>query len=105
MADRLGISLTAYRDFEKGGTSILHGNLMKIASLLDTSAEELVLGYRPVQIEGASLEEVQEEYSGKIQVLEKRVSDLEKLVESHEETLRSKNEIISMLKKRLGEDK
>jgi len=26
-------------------------------------------------------------------------------VESHEETLRSKNEIISMLKKRLGEDK
>ena len=101
----MGISLTAYRDFEKGSTSILNGYLHRIASLLDTSAEEIVLGYRPSQIEGDSLQDVQEEYSGKIVVLERRITDLEKLVESYEETIRSKNEIISMLKKRLGEDK
>lgn len=101
----MGISLTAYRDFEKGNTSILNGYLHRIASLLDTSAEEIVLGYRPSQIEGDSLQDVQEEYSGKIVVLERRITDLEKLVESYEETIRSKNEIISMLKKRLGEDK
>ena len=105
MALQMGISLTAYRDFEKGSTSILNGYLHRIASLLDTSAEEIVLGYRPSQIEGDSLQDVQEEYSGKIVVLERRITDLEKLVESYEETIRSKNEIISMLKKRLGEDK
>ena len=105
MALQMGISLTAYRDFEKGSTSILNGNLHRIASLLETTAEEIVLGYRPAQIEGGRLQDVQEEYSGKICVLERRITDLEKLVESHEETIRSKNEIISMLKKRLGEEK
>lgn len=101
MAHHLGISLTAYRDFEKGSTSILNGNLHKIASLLDTPAEEIVLGYRPSQIEGTNLQEVQEEYSGKIDVLERRIRDLEKLVRSHEEIISSKNEIIAMLKKRI----
>ena len=105
MALRLGISLTAYRDFENGGTAIFNGNLHKIASLLDTPEEEIVLGYRPSQLEGASLREVQAEYSGKISVLERRIADLENLVSSHEEIINSKNEIISMLKKRLGEDK
>ena len=101
MALQLGISLTAYRDFEKGNTSILNGNLHKIASLLDTSTEEIVLGYRPAQIEGTDLREIQAEYSGRIDVLERRIQDLEKLVESHEEVISSKNEIIAMLKKRI----
>ena len=105
MALRLGISLTAYRDFEKGSTSILNGNLHKIASLLDTPAEEIVLGYRPSQIEGSNLQQVQAEYSGRIDTLERRIRDLEKLVESHEEVISSKNEIIAMLKKRLDEER
>jgi transcriptional regulator with XRE-family HTH domain len=105
MALQLGMSLTAYRDLEKGSTSILNSNLHKIASLLDTPTEEIVLGYRPSQMEGADLKEVQQEYSDRISVLERRIGDLEKLTHSLEETIRSKNEIISMLKKRLGEDK
>ena len=103
MAHRLGISVTAYRDFEKGGTSIVNGNVMKLANLLDTSTEELVLGYRPSQIEGKVLEDVHKEYGSRITTLDKRISDLEKLVESLQETIASKNEIIKMLKKRLGE--
>ena len=51
------------------------------------------------------LQEMQQEYSGKVETLERRIMDLEKLVASHEETIRSKNEIISMLKKRLGEER
>ena len=105
MALRLGISITAYRDLEKGNTSILNSNVYKIADLLDTPAEEIVLGYRPSQIEGASLKEMQQEYSGKIESLKRRILDLEKLVISLEETIGSKNEIISMLKKRLGEER
>ena len=105
MALRLGISITAYRDLEKGNTSILNGNVYKIADLLDTPAEEIVLGYRPSQIEGTSLREVQQEYSGKIESLKRRILDLEKIVLSLEETIESKNEIISRLKKRLGEER
>lgn len=104
MAHKLGISVTAYRDFEKGGTSIVNGNVMKLASLLDTSAEELVLGYTPSQAEGTSLEDIRQSYGGRLKTHERRIADLEKLVESLEETIRSKNEIIIMLKKRLGED-
>ena len=104
MALQLGISITAYRDLEKGNTSILNSNVYRIADLLDTPTEEIVLGYRPAQTEGATLKEMQQEYSGKVEILERRIMDLEKLVASHEETIRSKNEIISMLKKRLGEE-
>ena len=104
MALQLGISLTAYRDFEKGKTSILHCNLMKIATLLDTPTEEVLLGYKPSQIEGATLKDVEQEYTGKITILETRIADLEKLVHSKEETIRNMDEIISMLKKRLDMD-
>lgn len=104
MAEKLEISLTAYRDLEKGSTSILNANVIRIGELLDTSTEELLLGYRPVQAEGKQVEEVRAEYGGRINVMERRIADLEKLVTSLEETIRSKNEIISMLKKKLGED-
>ncbi len=104
MAHKLGISLTAYRDLEKGNTSVMNGNVMKMADLLETSAEELILGYRPAQTEGFALEDIRQEYGMRITSLERRIVDLEKLLSSQEENIRSKNEIISMLKKRLGED-
>ena len=105
MADKLGMSITAYRDFERGNTSILNNNLIKISALLETPTEELVLGYRPSQIDGANLNEIRTEYSRQIDILKTRIADLEKLVGSLEGNLESKNEIILMLKKKLGEDK
>lgn len=105
MAHRLDISLTAYRDLEKGNTSIMNSNVMRIADMLDTSAEELLLGYHPVQVPGRLLEDVHAEYGGKITTMERRIADLEKLVCSLEETIRTKNEIITMLRKSLGEEK
>ena len=103
MAYKLGISLTAYRDLEKGGTSIMNGKVIKMAELLNTSTEEIVLGYRPSQIESGCLEDVRVQYGNQIAILERRVSDLEKLVRSLEGQVESKDEIIKMLKKRLGE--
>ena len=103
MADRLGISPTAYRDFEKGGTTIINNNVMKFADLLDTTTEEIVLGYRPTQIEGATLEDIRSEYGARISVLDRRIEDLENLVKAKEETIVTQKEIIKMLKKRLGE--
>ena len=99
LADRLDISLTAYRDLEKGNTNIVNSNVIRLAELLDTTAEELVLGYRPVQAPGKLLEDVRTEYGGKIEAMERRIADLEKLVRSLEETIATKNEIIAILKK------
>ena len=105
MANKLDISLTAYRDLEKGSTNIVNANVMKIAQLLDTSTEELVLGYRPVQTPVKLLEYMRSEYGGRISTMERRITDLEKLVQTLEETIKTKNEIIIMLKNRLAEEK
>lgn len=99
LADRLDISLTAYRDLEKGSTNIVNSNVFRLAELLGTSTEELVLGYRPIQAPGQLLEDIRTEYGGKIAAMERRIADLEKLVRSQEETIRTKNDIISLLKK------
>jgi transcriptional regulator with XRE-family HTH domain len=99
MAHLLGISVTAYRDLERGNTSIMNAHLLKIAELLETSSEELVLGYRPVQMPGKKLEDVQAEYSEKVMALEKEIDYLRKLVKSLEETIVTENQIIEMLQK------
>ena len=105
MAHRLGISLTAYRDLEKGSTSMMNANVARIALLLNTSIEELLLGYRPVQMPERILKEEQEKYGNHIDTMKKRIDDLEKLVKSLQETIETKNEIIGMLKKSLDKDK
>lgn len=99
MAHLLGISITAYRDLERGNTSIMNAHVLKIAELLETSTEEVVLGYRPVQMPGKRLEEMQAEYSDKINALETEIEYLRKLVKSLEETLAAKNQVIEMLQK------
>ena len=105
VASMLGISVTAYRDLERGNTSIVNPNILRMARLMNTSTEELVLGYRPAESETQRLEEVQEEYGNKVKNLENKIKNLEKLIYSLEETVASKNEIISMLKKMLAEQK
>lgn len=99
MAFRLGISLTAYRDMERGDTNMVNTNLIRLAQLLDTSTEEIVLGYKPAQISTRRLEDVEAEYSGRISDLEKEVEYLNRLVKSLEEIINTKNQIIEMLQK------
>ena len=99
MAFRLGISLTAYRDLERGNTSMVNANLIRSAQLLETSTEEIVLGYKPAQLSTRKLEEMESQYSGRISELEKEVEYLRKLVNSLEETVTTKNQIIEMLQK------
>ena len=110
MAHELGMSLSAYREFEKGGTSILNDNLLKMASFLETPTEELVLGYQPKFTGGPDIKKLKKEYSDKEGILVGRISDLECLVRAKDQTISdkddiiaSKNEIILMLKKMLAE--
>ena len=97
MAYKLGISLTAYRDMERGNTSMVNANLIRSAQLLDTSTEEIVLGYKPAQLSARQLEEMETQYSSRISELEKEVEYLSKLVKSLEETITTKNQVIEML--------
>ena len=110
MAHKLGMSLSAYREFEKGGTSILNDNLLKMASFLETPTEELVLGYQPKLAGGLDIKNLKKEYSDKEGILVGRISDLENLIRAKDQTIAdkddiiaSKNEIILMLKKMLAE--
>ena len=103
MSARLGISLTAYRDLEKGGTSVVHGNVIKMAEVLETSTEEIVLGYHPSELEAGTLEDVRAKYGNQISTLNQTVIDLRKHIGTLESQVADKDEIIKMLKKRLDE--
>lgn len=112
MAHKLGISLTAYRDLERGNTAIMNSNIDKIATHLKTSAEEIVLGYRPIQMNGQRLEDITGSYTDRILKLEQEMAHMKRLIRSLEEIIASKNEIIennkeiiTMLKKELGKEK
>lgn len=99
MAHRLGISLTAYRDLEKGATNIVNCNIPKFAEITGVTTEE-VLGYSAIP-DGARINDVTAEYGTRVENLQTRISDLEKIVASLEEIIEVKNEIISMLKKKI----
>ena len=101
MAHELGISLTAYRDLERGATNIVNSNIARIAEITGTTTEE-VLGYTTVPDEDR-IQDVQVEYGAKIENLQTRINDLEKIVASLEDVIATKNEIISILKKNIAE--
>ena len=110
MAHKLGMSLSAYREFEKGGTSILNDNLLRMASFLETPTEELVLGYQPKLAGRVDIKNLKKEYSDKEGILVRQITDLERLIRAKDQSIAdkddiiaSKNEIILMLKKRLAE--
>lgn len=99
MAHLLGISVTAYRDLEKGSTSVMNSNIGKIAQICDTSAEEVILGYRPIQVKSSTDEKIIESLIATIKTLETRIEDMEKTIKAQEETIRTKDEVITMLKR------
>jgi transcriptional regulator with XRE-family HTH domain len=104
-AQALNISTNAYRKIEKGNTVIINSHVRELADLFEMSLEELFLGYSPSATLDTTINEVKAEYGSQVTRLQNRIEYLEKLNESLEETIASKNEIITMLKKMLGEQK
>lgn len=111
MAEKLGISRNTYRSIEKGQTRLVNEHLDRIASILDISAEELVLGYAPERHDQTILGEMQDEYESRLKEkdrihaeqigkLESTIRELNEKVRLLEELLNTKNEIIGMLRKR-----
>ena len=103
MAHLLNMSLTAYRDLEKGATNMLNSNISRIAEITDSSVEEIVLSYRPLSDDKIlkEFEDYKAEYGNREEALKTRIKDLEKIVASLEEIVVVKNEIINMLKKNI----
>ena len=103
MAHLLNMSLTAYRDLEKGATNMLNSNISRIVEITDSSVEEIVLGYRPLSDDKIlkEFEDYKAEYGNREEALKTRIKDLEKIVASLEEIVVVKNEIINMLKKNI----
>ena len=62
MAERLGLSRTAYRNIEKGKTRLLSDILKRIAEELGKTTEELMLGYEPSSEGSRKLNDIREEY-------------------------------------------
>lgn len=112
MADRLGISRNAYRRIESGETALLNDYLLQIAAILDRTADELVLGYAPVEKDSRTLAELREKYlqdgieqerksQERISALERTVLLQEKRIALLEDLVKTKEEIIVMLKKEI----
>lgn len=109
MARRLDISRTSYRNIERGKSRIISRRLPDIARQLNISEEELVLGYKP-SVGQSRLEELKVKYNedlaGVKSGLEARIAELEAavamrdaLIANLNELVRSKDEIISLLKR------
>ena len=112
MAERLGLSRTAYRNIEKGKTRLLSDILKRIAEELGKTTEELMIGYEPSSEGSRKLNDIREEYrtrqteqerhhSNEVASLLAQIKSLNDCVAALQDDVRTKNEIISMLKLRI----
>lgn len=98
MAERLGMSRNSYRRIESGDTVLVNDHIVQIADLLEMSPDELLLG------DSASngrkiLDEMRVGYAQEISDRNRTISSLEERIRLLEDLVRTKDEIITMLKK------
>ena len=98
MAERLGMSRNSYRRIESGDTVLVNDHIVQIADLLEMSPDELLLG------DSASdgrkiLDEMRVGYAQEISDRNRIISSLEERIRLLEDLVRTKDEIITMLKK------
>ncbi len=115
MADKLGLSRTAYRNIEMGDTRLISDKVEDIARLLDVTAEELVLGYKPSENMAMRFNDIEHEfeeerseiirkYESEMKRLENTIDTLNSYITALKDTLLTKDEMIAMLKKKLADD-
>lgn len=113
MADKLGISRNAYRAIENGQTRMLSAYLDAIAQIANTSTEELVLGYKPADIQSLNdikaayesrINNEREEYLRQIEQLRLELKRKDETIALQRETINSQNATIGYLQKQTEND-
>ena len=115
MADLLNVERNTYRNIENGSTRIFNPILPRIAEILEVSVMKLLAGYELQEDELKTLEEMKVDYASRFKDTEntyrENLNKLQKELTSKEEELKKvyewledKNQIISLLKKRLSEE-
>lgn len=103
MADRLSISLSAYRKIENGPTRIINEHVGKFAEEVGISMSELVNGFEPLNPAEASIKAIEERHERRIRVMEtgylKEIESLKARIETLEERLKDKDDTILSDKK------
>lgn len=107
MADKLGISRTAYRQIESGETRLYSPHLDTIAALCGKSTEECILGYNPEDIDGNMLKE-EEDFKKQILTLtdfyEEKIRNLREALEIKDEAIRTLKDINNRLSAQLDKN-
>ena len=111
IAEKLGISRTAYVNLEKGKTRIVNENVEKFAEITGVSTAELVLGYKvpedlnsleKAQAEyGRKRKEIIDQYEARIEKLNQTIADLKQQVGDLRELVDTKNDVIDFYRAEL----
>ena len=111
MAERIGISVTAYQKIESGRTRILNPNFSKCADILGVSLSELVNGFIAVRDAEAVIADVRESYGLKMRVQEtgylnelqskdREIGRLQEIIKDKQETIATQKLLIEQLMSR-----
>ena len=111
MAERIGISVTAYQKIESGRTRILNPNFSKCADILGVSLSELVNGFVAVRDAEAVIADVRESYGLKMRVQEtgylnelqskdREIGRLQEIIKDKQETIATQKLLIEQLMSR-----
>ena len=86
MAEKMGISRTAYRNLEDGQTKLLSDHIGEFAQILGKTEEEILLGYAPKGDAGKNLAALRHDLKVK-----------NDLIKAQQETISSQLNMIAML--------
>ncbi|OFY39857.1 MAG: hypothetical protein A2X18_02515 [Bacteroidetes bacterium GWF2_40_14] len=106
MASKIGMSTNSYSQIERGKTVLVSNRLSDIAKALNTTPEELLLGYAPKEDLTDKIAAVESFYKEKVAKMESENKiarvELEAEIQRLKATLESKDSIIGVLKESLN---
>ncbi len=115
LAERLHMNRNTYRNIETGRTRIINRHMEKIAAELDTTVEELILGYKIGDPDSdPRWEDMRNEQKSRYQALlnsyerkidedAQRLSLQDRRIEELKASLRDKTDLIAFLKEKIAE--
>lgn len=104
IAESIPMSLNAYAKIERGSTRLISDRLEKIANLLDTSVEDLLLGPDLTTVEkcNTKCKTLTEKYTSSLNELQKRLDSSFNVIDNLNILLNEKEKRIKELEKKLS---